>query len=651
MRDHCLEKNIEMSLVDGTTDVYYCKPTNVPAANTSFVFTNKSSNDQFFGSTGDFVEYVRVNDNFSSTNHMIVPESETYASINENRAKYYTRYFFAPTLMNWGWNLRGNWDNLGDGCWTNSNYWYDFTAPKMGSLEFSAKRYCDHGHKTHYIQVYTDHTSSGGTGWGKLSEVIDGTESDIQVSLNNSETPSRNITFKTSFPGEYVFTLTYGPSGDSRGSLTGNIKLAITYPVVTGDFRLVYTDGSTYAHPGNVIKKRSNGLDTVSMYVAAGKSGNIQVQSCTGVAETSVTWSSCSDPTYAGAVNFASILSDGGAGTYNFIIQQNADASTATIIKVEKYTGQFYIRTDCVDDKWEYWKSKDKHMMTFSEYSATSLDADKQFSHYYVKDIDNGTNIKFTVANDYSEAISDTVVNGDAAGSWADIFGDQNLNCKMNVRFTYNQKTNKVWRAYTEGPIFNEYMVLRSDGTHVFKDNAGTQGVAKDTLVFSDLGNWVYQIDAWVTLEEDEDTYYPTYVKLTSGVHNQAGTLQTQYLKGSSGTGEDGTAYTADDAVQILGGNSDQAQHMRITYDFKTDRMITSWLPIANISGNLAIDADVMLIRTHQNAGQSITFASTSSSITNVKKVYGVMQFDKTTINNPAISRYARDLFLSLIHI
>lgn len=628
--NRCTAGPIEMTLVDGTTDVYYCKPASVPGSSQSFVFTNSPSEEDFFGSTeGTSIKIVRVNNNFSPTYHMIVPEDGTTETKYDGRATYYTRYFFAPTLMNWGWNLRGNWDNLGDGCWTNSNYWYDFTAPKMGSLEFTAKRYCDHGHKTHYIQVYTDHTSGGGTGWGKLSEVIDGTESDIQVSLNNSETPSRNITFKTSFPGEYVFTLTYGPSGDSRGSLTGNIKLAITYPVVTGDFRLVYTDGSTYAHPGNVIKKRSNGLDTVSMYVAAGKSGNIQVQSCTGVAETSVTWSSCSDPTYAGAVNFASILSDGGAGTYNFIIQQNADASTATIIKVEKYTGQFYIRTDCVDDKWEYWKSKDKHMMTYSEYSTTLTK--NPYSHYFIKDLhgdESEVNIKFTIANDYSEAITDTVTTGDASGDWKDNLGAESLTTMANVRFTYNQSTNKIWRAYTIGPSNDAYMVLRSNGTDVFVDNAGTKGAADPDIKFGDLGNWVYQVDVWANVN--------AYVKLTAYFNGI-----TQYLKGNSTEG-----YTSSTAELLLGGNSDAAQHMRITYDFKTERMITSWLPpVAAIDGDLKINADIMLIRSHQEEADAITFVDGEDMLEDVKTVYGVMQFDEDIINNSAISRYARDLY------
>ena len=636
----CTAKNIEMSLVDGTDDVYYCKPASLPGSNTSWVFTNETSEDQFFGSNGGNVEAVRVNDDYNSTNNMVVPEAGTYIEKNSNKAKYYTRYFFAPTLMNWGWNLRGAWNNT-NAYWTNSDYWYDFTSTKFGSLVFTAKRYCDHYQNPNYMQVYTDHTVGGGTHYGKASAQINGGQSRPRsVALNSSDSPDRNITFKTNYPGEYVFTLTFGPSGDSRGSLTSNITLSVEFPVEENDFRLFYDDKK---HPSDAIKKRANGQDTVSLFVAAGKYADVKVQSCTGVAETSVTWGSPAEATYATGVYsaFQTLLASEGSGVYNFIIKQNAAGTAYEIINVEKYTGRFYVRTDCIQDKWNYKYSKNAHAMTYSEYSTTLTSPDKPFSHYFVKDI-HGTggspvNIKFTVANDFSEAITDTVINGisDSSDPYYDTYGSESLTRTANVRFTYDQASNEIWRAYTEGPTNNNYMVLRTDGAKVYESSSAVSPTS--TYKFVDMGNWVYQIDVYATA--------PTYVKLTAEMHNNAGTANTQYLKGISGNGKDGTEYTSDDGVILLGGTAVK-QHMRIVYDFKTDRMVTSWLPSGAVSGNSDIHADVMLIRNGQDETQQITFAAgDDNKLTDVKTVYGVMEIDSSYVNNVVLSRYARSLY------
>ena len=384
------------------------------------------------------------------------------------------------------------------------------------------------------------------------------------------------------------------------------------------------------------------------MYVASGQKAALKVQPCTAVGATSVTWKSlatCSGLSYADGVSdaFDALLTENGSGVYNFTISQT-EGGDPIVTNVEKYTGRFYLRTNFLENKWNYWESKDAHTMTYSEYS-TTLES-KPYSHYYVKDIDGSStsvNIKFTVATDYSEAICDTVVNGDAAGTYQDLWGSETLNRKLNVRFTYDQKTNKIWRAYTEGPQENDYMVLRS-ANKVYPVQVASPGYgeADPDIKFDDLGNWVYQVDVFADAG--------AYVKLTADIHTSGGggTLTRQYLKGISGNGTDGNAYTSDDAVLLLGGTATK-QHMRISYDFKTDRMITSWLPSGDITGNLTLNADVMLIREHQEAGQSITFADSGSdpayTLSEVNTVYGVMKFNKETLNNPALSQFERDLF------
>jgi hypothetical protein len=353
--------------------------------------------------------------------------------------------------------------------------------------------------------------------------------------------------------------------------------------------------------------------------------------------------SSCDAPIYADDVDFETILSEGGAGVYNFTITQDENKD-AKVTKVEKYTGPFYIRTDCVNsDKWNYWDSKEEHTMTYSDYS-TTLEQDP-YSHYFVEWISGTSIVKFCVANDYSMAITDTL---DAD----DVLSGTNVEVTAtNVRFMYNQATNTIKRAYTYGPADNRYMSLRTpyvaDGTKawLYKSwtnsstytrlggvNISLDGVACDSLQFKDNGNWVYQADVYARPGAP--------IKLTGYYGGY-----TQYFKGSSGTSY-ATSGDNPDAVQLIGGTTGDPQHIRITYDFKTNRMVTAWMPSGSALGSdLDLNADVMIIRQHQEPGASITFSNNDYKITDVKTVYGVIQLNKSTLNDVTLSQYERDLF------
>lgn len=629
--NRCTDGPLEMTLVEGTDDLYAVKPASgVPSSGQSFVFTNKNSTEDFFGqTTGTSIEVVRVTTNYDATNHMIVPnktgQTQQYYS---NRVKYYLNYFEAPTLMDWDWTLRGEWG------WSTPSEYGHFTAPKMGSLTFQAKHYFDAAGLTKEFLVY-DHF---GAARGNSGAVIDGTTTTPTEIATGS---NLNIKLKTTYHGEYLFTLTFGHATNQVGGFSNKIHVSVTYPVKQGDYRLYYT---TKNHPGDVISKRANGKDTVSMYVAAGNASNIKIQTCSKVEETSVTWGSPAVVSYADGVNFETILSEGGAGVYNFVVEQDANGANPKITAVEKYTGNYYVRTDCTNSYHKNYKDvKDDCQMTYSEYSMSSaLAANKRYSHYYVKDLHGSggspIDIRFTVATDYSEAITDTVVAGittPTSDPHYDFYGSASLNRVANVRFSYNEATNEIWRAYTEGPTNNNYMVLRTDGANVYASSSAVSPTS--TYKFVDMGNWVYQIDVYATAT--------TYVKLTAEMHNSEGTGNTQYLKGIEGNGPDGTPYTSDDAVILLGGTAVK-QHMRIVYDFKTDRMVSSWLPSGAVSGESDIHADVMLIRNGQDETQQITFAAgDDNKLTDVKTVYGVMEIDSTYVNNIVLSRYARSLY------
>ena len=75
---------------------------------------------------------------------------------------------------------------------------------------------------------------------------------------------------------------------------------------------------------------------------------------------------------------------------------------------------------------------------------------------------------------------------------------------------------------------------------------------------------------------------------------------------------------------------------MRVIYDFKTNRLIAAWVPSGSsetIDTDLIVNADVMIVREHQESAQCITF-SNDAKMTSVKNVYGVMRFNRWILNN-----------------
>ena len=72
---------------------------------------------------------------------------------------------------------------------------------------------------------------------------------------------------------------------------------------------------------------------------------------------------------------------------------------------------------------------------------------------------------------------------------------------------------------------------------------------------------------------------------------------------------------------------------MRIVYDFKTNRLVTAYVPSGTIAAAIAINADLMIVREHQGAGQQLLFEG-DGALSEVHTVYGVMRFNRWTLNN-----------------
>jgi hypothetical protein len=304
---------------------------------------------------------------------------------------------------------------------------------------------------------------------------------------------------------------------------------------------------------------------------------------------------------------------------------------------VEYYSGNYYIRTDAANSKWDNYRTDPDHLMNYSEY----LKSDVGYSHYYThwvnKDDVGRKNVKFVIANDYSPCISDTLAREEASGTWANIAtwmeegGD--LKRSATVRFMWDIETNNIARAYidgAQGPGSDIFLRMLSDDHKIVQDK-----VEKTSVAFSDNGNWIYEAN--VSAQPNAQ------IKLKS-TWGTGGSAIEQYFKGSSSETE-----------TLVGGSGETWYPIRLIYDFKTNRLVASYVPsTGTISTDIPINADVMFIREHQGDIAQLTFSG-SGAISDIKTAYGVMRFNKWTINNkdksthdplsPELSRFERDLF------
>ena len=126
---------------------------------------------------------------------------------------------------------------------------------------------------------------------------------------------------------------------------------------------------------------------------------------------------------------------------YNFVLlQEDGNEANLATSETHLYTGEFYIRTDDAPGGWDYFRQT-ANQMTFSSYAQQH----EHFDHYFCKWIHKDKNVRYTVANDYSYCISDTLFADD-------IIGGNNgtievLPVDANVRFMWDSRDNSIGRA------------------------------------------------------------------------------------------------------------------------------------------------------------------------------------------------------------
>lgn len=289
---------------------------------------------------------------------------------------------------------------------------------------------------------------------------------------------------------------------------------------------------------------------------------------------------------------------------WNFVVQQS-DASAYINFNTNDfapYEGDYYIRTDNAAGGWMTYAIPG-NVMSYSTYSLEH----SGYSHYFCKwvALDGTPNVKFVVANDYGAAISDTIA--------SDIYTDNNgtLEANANVRWMWNEYTNMGSRAYiagSSGSSASNFLVAKY--------------AASSTKTFADKGEWVYEVDLTVKIDDKLTSIAATYddqvQELLEKSHVDAGGL---VMLSSAGNDARVSSYT-----------------VRIVYDFKINQTICYLIPTGTA---VATSIDVIIERINQDeAGQAtqVTAAITPANKEVGLTVYGLITLTKDHITNSAKS-------------
>lgn len=636
-------KNIEMTQI-GETDVWYYDygaASITPSLYVSFTSDSQDGYEFFWKSGGVNVVYPAnypddINTDkssetgFKAATPMFVPlATQDKVTLNSNsggKADYYNAGYWTKYTSGTGYTLE-IYNSAGNSLIKSAEFTSaDELMPMKATVDLE-------GGTTYKFQL----KRSGDIYYGNSGTMTYANHGDpTPWDMTNGSFSMCGIT--TNAAGDYTFNLSYSGNSSTPPHYY-RLRMAVDYPVASGDYRLVYSDAvQTKEIKSAIVTKKNDGSDIVSFFVRSGSTPVLRIQQATVDGKTgAITWKEYptdGTPTNQITGSIASAITKD--TVYNFNLSMNGSGALSVASAVY-YSGNYYIRTDAANSKWDNYRTDPDHRMTYSEYSITHGGYTHYYTHWIDKDETGRKNVKFVIANDYSPNISDTLARESASGTWANIasFMEEggDLKRSANVRFMWNIKTNAISRAYIDGAQEDgsEFLTIQSSDSKI-KNAAGDATLTQVT--FSDNGNWMYEanIKAQPTAQ----------IKLLSkwGTSN----IITQYFRGG-----------AESTETLIGGSGENWYDIRLIYDFKTNRMIAGLIPSGNIEDPMAINADVMFVREHHGDIAQLTFTD-DGAITDIKTAFGVLQFNKWTINNkstegghsplsPLLSRYERDLF------
>ncbi len=400
----------------------------------------------------------------------------------------------------------------------------------------------------------------------------------------------------------------------------GKMWVSAKEPERTAKVRLeiAAANGHTYYTNEIVLPATGEESDTLSFYTdaAGGTTYTMQMQ------EVGEGWS-----TSKISMTTAPVVTERGVYTVTLTQTTTGENTTVTFSTPEKYTGSYYVRaaSAIAAGGWDNYLEEEGSKMRYTDKARNDA-----FNYFHCVYCGNGSqDLRFCVANDYNPNLSYTMTTDEICTE------GKLLGQGANIRFMWDSRTGAIGRAYLAGSADAYYLRIMPDPDHnrTYSNEGGTTLLGNVKL--KDIQDWVYSYDA--------------YARLGAKIALQARYKgRNQYFYGNGELNND-TPSTYEFLIGTA-PTSETVYKMRMTYDFKVDRLVCGWLPTHDIDENLDLNADALIIREHNEDALLMHVTKAGGiphSIIEVKTVYGVMQLNKSVMtDHPNNSSYPSELLM-----
>lgn len=298
----------------------------------------------------------------------------------------------------------------------------------------------------------------------------------------------------------------------------------------------------------------------------------------------------------------------------------------AGLSDVASYTGDFYIRTDGAEGGWNNY-TKESHKFTyFTPYDGALYD------YYWVQNIGKDGN-KLSIKACIGNGINENLANMIEASSYTDEYGDitPDSGTGVNLRFGYNPETNYFERSILRGSTAGSSNFLNIVGNNIFDDDDCTKELNESNYTahpewskFGDISNWVYEKNVYVKID---GSHQYANALLKSKAFNDNIIYQLGYTRDPI-TGAETHTPAQRDILSI--GTTNRTYNIRIIYDFKTNRIVSAWSPIGDVTydSEININADVLFVRHEGQSVAQVNLSNDAAKVSSLKSAYFVMEID-----------------------
>lgn len=362
-------------------------------------------------------------------------------------------------------------------------------------------------------------------------------------------------------------------------------------PGFYSDWRLVHKKSQGVEYPSDIVRSGTES-QIVSLHIDPTNAGNVYPRLVLQMNDGNGKWVGKDSILVKDIRTITGDRYDGGRGVWDFVVKNSGNTMNVDYEAAKRYTGDYYIRTNNAEGAWRFY-TLSTNKMTYSSYAK----ANSGYTHYYcrwVGIVANSTlpgknnNVKFIVANEHSAVISNELA-GDDYTQAGGVLPES-----ANVRWTWDERTNEVKRAY----------IMSSENDHLMLTYKPNTTSSEQTKKLSDKQNWIYETEL-------EDVGAGSEIVALSAQYPSSEKIQV-FLQGKD---------------MITSGNNNRHK-VRVMYDFKTNQ--TSLMLIPDQS-EAEVGIDVLIERIDQTDATMVS-SPISSASDDGYTLYAAMTFTKDHI-------------------